>query len=159
MYDVWFSSSTEYFTGSILPKTIDTGMTLLSERYIIDITNLKNSYHSLETSRFNLYVRNKNWNPNVYTVVQATPEGLTIQSASYRVYRVSDGLNVVGYGTGSDLYTGLSHDVSGNYFNFDMKLLEPGYTYAFKFAFYDEQIKSWEEQVDSFKFRVEKSNQ
>ena len=65
----------------------------------------------------------------------------------------------MGYGTGSDLYTGLSHDVSGNYFNFDMKLLEPGYTYAFKFAFYDEQIKSWEEQVDSFKFRVEKSNQ
>ena len=159
MYDVWFSGSTEYFTGSILPKTFDTGMTLLSERYIIDITNLKNSYHPLETSRFNLYVRNKNWNPNVYTVVQATPQGLTIQSASYRVYRVLDGLDVVGYGTGSDFHTGLSHDVSGNYFNFDMKLLEPGYTYAFKFAFYDEQIKSWEEQVDSFKFRVEKSNQ
>jgi hypothetical protein len=64
----------------------------------------------------------------------------------------------VTYGTGSDFYTGLSYDVSGNYFDFDMSLLDPGYTYAFKFAFYDEQVKSWQEQDSTFKFKVEKNN-
>jgi hypothetical protein len=36
-----------------------------------------------------------------------------------------------------------------------MKLLEPGYMYAFKFAFYDEYAKSWEEQDEVFRFKVE----
>jgi len=49
----------------------------------------------------------------------------------------------------------MSYDISGNYFDFDMSLLEPGYTYAFKFAFYENGIKSWLEQSDTFKFRVE----
>ena len=30
--------------------------------------------------------------------------------------------------------------------------------YAFKFAFYDEQVKSWQEQDATFKFKVEKNN-
>ena len=69
-----------------------------------------------------------------------------------------DGVEAVGYGTGSEFHTGLSHDVSGNYFDFDMNSLEPGYLYAFKFAFYDEQTKSWLEQDETFKFKVEKSS-
>ena len=36
-----------------------------------------------------------------------------------------------------------------------MTLLEPGYAYAFKFAFYDEELKTWTEQDQAFKFRVE----
>ena len=36
-----------------------------------------------------------------------------------------------------------------------MQLLEPGYEYAFKFAFYDPELKSWNEQDEKFKFRVE----
>ena len=75
------------------------------------------------------------------------------------MYRVLDGQEAVAYGTGSDFHTGLSYDVSGNYFDFDMSMLEPGYTYAFKFAFYDEQVKAWQEQAENFKFRVEKSSQ
>ena len=59
------------------------------------------------------------------------------------------------YGTGSDLHTGLSYDVSGNYFDFDMDLLESGYAYAFKFSFYDSSLQSWIEQDEAFKFRVE----
>jgi hypothetical protein len=68
-----------------------------------------------------------------------------------------DGYQAVAYGTGSDLHTALSYDVNGNYFDFNMKSLEPNYIYAFKFVFYDEQTKSWQEQAESFKFRVEKS--
>jgi len=75
-------------------------------------------------------------------------------SASYRVFRTFDALEVIPYNTGSDFATGLSYDVSGNYFELDMSNLEPGYEYGFKFAFYDEEINSWNEQNKIFKFRV-----
>ena len=91
----------------------------------------------------------------VYTVAKTIVPTTTIESASYRVYRTMDGLEAISHGTGSDLHTILSHDVSGNYFDFDMNLLEPGYEYAFKFAFYDPSLVSWTEQRETFKFRVE----
>ena len=49
----------------------------------------------------------------------------------------------------------LSYDIGGNYFNLDMQLLQPGYGYGIKFSFYDDVIDSWQEQGQSFKFRVE----
>jgi hypothetical protein len=68
---------------------------------------------------------------------------------------VLDSYEAIPYGTGSDYHTYLSHDVSGNYFDFDMNLLEPGYEYALKFSFYDDALRSWMEQNETFKFRVE----
>jgi hypothetical protein len=167
LYDVWFTGSDmslattaeiQYFTGSFKPQTLSTGLTLEPPRYVINITNLKSTYDSLETARLRLYTRNKNWNPTIYTVATTDPPSTSIISASYRVYRVLDGYEAVKYGTGSDFHTGLSYDVSGNYFDFDMSLLEPGYMYAFKFAFYNEQVKSWQEQNTTFKFKVENNN-
>ena len=116
---------------------------------------MQSKYRSDQTARFNLYIREKNWNPNVYTIAKATAPTTTIESASYRVFRTFDGLETIPHGTGSNLHTVLSHDVSGNYFDFDMGLLEPGYEYAFKFAFYDSALNSWQEQRETFKFRVE----
>jgi len=49
----------------------------------------------------------------------------------------------------------MSYDESGNYFDLDMNLLEPGYEYGLKFSFYDNQLSSWVEQDKVFKFRVE----
>ena len=66
-----------------------------------------------------------------------------------------DAYEAVTYETGSNLATGLSYDISGNYFDFDMNLLEPGYSYGFKFAFYEPSLNSWTEQRQSFVFRVE----
>jgi len=162
LYDVWHSGSggvsdTEYYTGSIEPKVFDLGSTSGHPQYIINITNLQNSYSPKETVRLNLFIRDKNWDPTIYTVAKSTVQSLPILSASYKVYRLMDGYQAVAYGTGSDFHTGLSYDVNGNYFDFDMKSLEPNYLYAFKFVFYDEQTKSWQEQAESFKFRVEKS--
>jgi len=164
LYDVWFtgsnatvatSSATQYFTGTVAPQVVKPTQTVAKPVYYLNITNLKDKYRSNETARFNLYIRNKFWSPNIYTVATTTPESTTIHSASYRVYRVMDAYEAVPYHTGSDLATGLSYDVSGNYFDFDMNLLEPGYAYAFKFAFYDPALSSWTEQPEVFKFRVE----
>jgi len=71
------------------------------------------------------------------------------------VFRTLDAYDAISYGTGSDLHTQLSYDVSGNYFDMDMNLLEPGYTYGLKFAFYDSELSTWTEQPEVFKFRVE----
>ena len=164
LYDVWFtgshataatSSATQYLTGTVVPQVVKPTQTVSKPVYYLNITNLKGRYRADESARFNLYVRNKNWDPTIYTVASTTPESTTIASASYRVYRVFDGYDALPYDTGSDLATSLSYDVSGNYFDFDMDLLEPGYEYAFKFAFYDSALSSWTEQPEVFKFRVE----
>ncbi len=164
LYDVWHSGSAddehavsiEYFTGSITPESF--AASSFSEgniRYVTNIKNLRNKYFCEEEARFNVYVRNKNWSPTIYTVASTEIENTIIPSASYRVYRVLDGYNAIPHGTGSDLQTILSYDVSGNYFNLDMSLLEPGYEYGIKLAFYDSQRQSWIEQDQKFLFRVE----
>ena len=84
-----------------------------------------------------------------------TPETLIIESASYAVVRTIDDQTVIQYGTGSNNYSSLSYDVSGNYFDFDMNLLEPGYMYGFKFSFYEDAVSSYREQPYLFKFKVE----
>jgi hypothetical protein len=154
--DVWYSGSTQYFTGTISPQSFAaSSYSTGNSRYITKIKNLKNKYFSDEEARFNVYVRSKNWSPTIYTVASGEVENTIIPSASYRVYRVLDGLNVIPHGTGSDLHTLLSYDVSGNYFNLAMSLLEPGYAYGVKLSFYDSQRQSWIEQDQKFLFRVE----
>ena len=155
LFDVWHAGGVEYATGSIVPNILSAAQTVSKPTYYLNITNMRKDYRSDETARFNLYIRNKNWQPTIYTVASTTAPATTIPSASYRVYRVMDGYEVIPYGTSSEMYTMLSYDVSGNYFDFDMKSLEPGYEYAFKFAFYDPALTSWSEQSEPFRFRVE----
>ena len=155
IYDVWHKDGTEYFTGSILPKTLTGQSDAREPVYYLNITNLKDKYRSNEKARFNLYVREKYWNPNIYTKASNSPTNLAIVSSSYRIYRLLDAYEAIPYGTGSDFQTGLSYDVSGNYVDVDMNLLEPGYAYGMKFSFYDPELLTWAEQEESFKFRVE----
>jgi len=165
IYDVWFTGShntvnasdaiVQYYTGSITPKVLSATPISNKPNYYCKITNLRDKYLNDGTVRLNLYVRDKNWNPTIYTKANSNIENLIIQSASYRVVRIVDNYEAISYGTGSSLYTGLSYDDSGNYFDFDMSLLQPGYEYGFKFSFYDSAVASWIEQDKIFKFRVE----
>jgi hypothetical protein len=156
LFDVWHNDgNTQYFSGSIVPQLLKANQTVETPKYYMNITNLQDKYRKDQLTRLRLYVRNKFWSPTIYTRAIDTAESTTIYSASYKVYRILDAYNAIPYGTGSDLHTVLSYDVSGNYFDFDMNLLEAGYSYAFKFAFYDEMVKSWLEQPYVFKFRVE----
>ena len=155
MFDVWYTGSTRFFTGSFKPKTFEGERISTRPSYYLNITNLKDKYRDKETARFNLYTREKDWSPTIYTKATTNIETKTIESASYRVYRVLDAYDVIPHGTGSDLHTVLSHDVSGNYFDLDMSMLQPGYEYAIRFAFYDSALLDWVEQDQTFKFRVE----
>ena len=163
IFDVWHDGAgknkpwagTEFATSSFEPANISASYSMSEPVYHLNITNLRDRYRSNETARFNLFVRNKYWQPNVYTVANSDVENNSISSASYGVYRIIDGYEAIPYGTGSDSHTVLSYDMSGNYFDLDMNLLEPGYGYAVKFSFYDNSLNSWVEQPYTFKFRVE----
>ena len=158
LYDVWRGADAkpvQYFTGTISPIVHYAAQTVRKPVYYASITNNRGKYRNDENARFNVFIREKFWSPTVYTVANSTVESTTIESASYRVYRTIDGFEAIPYGTGSNLHTLLAYDVSGNYFDFDMSLLQPGYEYAFKFAFYESAVNSWSEQPETFTFRVE----
>ena len=159
VYDRWYNSglTTCYHTGTIGVKSHAASAYNPNPKYVINITNLKPAYTKDEQVRFRLYSRQKDWSPTIYTVANSNIEVLTIESASYQIHRIVDDLLIVPYGTSSDNYTQMSYDVSGNYFDFDMSVLQTGYSYGIKVAFYDEN--SYVEQPYLWKFRVESLNE
>ena len=159
VYDRWYNSglTTCYHTGTIGVKSHAASAYNPNPKYVINITNLKPAYTKDEQVRFRLYSRQKDWSPTIYTVANSNIEVLTIESASYQIHRIVDDLLIVPYGTSSDNYTQMSYDVSGNYFDFDMSVLQEGYSYGIKVAFYDEN--SYAEQPYLWKFRVESLNE
>ena len=157
IFDVWFSgdsTNTEYFTGSITPKTMKDPTWNQYNQYTTKITNLKPSYEKNEQARFRVFTRPRDFSPTLYSVASKDIENTIIPSASYEVLRVVDEHTVVNNSTGSsDYHTFLSYDASGSYFDLDMTLLEPGYLYGIKFAYHIST--GWREQEEVFKFRVE----
>ena len=107
-----------------------------------------------ESARFRIYVRPKDWSPNTYTVASKDVSTSIIEDAYFRIYRTIDELGVVEYGTGSAHHTRLSYDVSGNYFDFSMDLLEAGFMYGIKLL-YKMPDGKYKEQPETFKFRVD----
>ena len=66
-----------------------------------------------------------------------------------------DNYEAVPHYTGSNLGTLMSYDKKGNYFDLDMSMLEAGYAYKIKLAYYNDSIGAWIDQPSEFKFRVE----
>lgn len=163
VFDVWFTGSLtttnaedaplQFHTGNIIPDILNSSNINPTTTYVTKITNLKPSYTRQEEPKLRLYTRKKNWSPTIYTVANSLIETDNINKAYYRVLRTIDDLEVISYGTGSEQQTRLSYDVSGNYFDLDMSLLESGYMYTLKFAYYLNGV--YKEQPESFKFRVE----
>jgi len=158
LVDVWTMSGSELHTGSVItPNKHSFSNYNPNTKYVINIKNLKTKYTRGQTERFRLYVREKNWSPNIYTVAKTTPKNTLIESASYQICRAQDQKIVIPYGTGSTYETMLSYDSDGNYFDLDMDLLEAGYTYEVKFSFYEDSLLSYREQPYKFKIRVEQN--
>lgn len=155
LYDVWYTGSTSFSTGTFSLNSHTAYANNLTPTYVSNITNLKPVYYKNEEPSLRLYARNKNWCPTIYTIASKNIATTPIDNAYYKVVRVIDDLEIISYGTGSanKEYSRLSYDVSGNYFNLDMSLFEPGYMYGIKFAYYINN--DYQEQPEIFKFRVE----
>ena len=156
LVDVWDMSGSQLHTGSVIsPKKHSFSNFNPNKKHVVTVKNLKPRYTRGQTERFRLYVREKNWSPNIYNVAKSTAENTLIESASYQICRSPDKKIVIPYGTGSTSETLLSYDSDGNYFDLDMDLLEAGYTYDLKFSFYEDSLASYREQPYTFKIRVE----
>ena len=135
-----------------MPKRFDSSNIYSIPRYVTTVTNLEPEYWSGDLTRLRLFTRLKDWSPTIYTVASKEIENDIIEDAFYKVYREVDGLDVISYGTGSTNHTKLSYDGSGSYFDLDVSLLEPKYSYGIKFLYYING--AYEEQPETFKFRV-----
>ena len=162
LFDVWHTGSggsrIEFHTGSYEPKPVNTSDLLYDRAYLTAITNLHDKYKKGQKPKLRVFVRDKDWSPNIYTVANANVETTTIEDAYYRIFRSIDNLEIVSYGTGSsnNNFTRLSYDVSGNYFELDTSFLEPGYMYGIKFAYYLQG--EYREQSEVFKFKIEEDD-
>ena len=147
----------EFHTSSITPVTPRASNINAQENYVTTTTNFRSAYHKNETARFRFYVREKNWSPNLYVKATGKAENSVVEDAYFRVVRAADNHTVIDYGTGStnNYYSRLSYDISGNYFDLDMSLLQPDYAYGIKLIYYING--AYVEQPEEFKFRVEES--
>ena len=162
-YDVWQKSTgnggsriyTALVTGSgFTLKDLSAGFYFDDPKYNIKITNLKPAYSVDEKITFRVYMRNKNFQPNIYTVASNTAPVHFFRNGYYRLDRVADNHNVIAYSTGSTpSYSSLSYDVSGSFFDLDMSILEPNYLY--QISFLQKDGNNYIEQKEKFKFRVD----
>jgi len=153
--DVWHSGGVQYYTGSFYPEKLPTYDSAPTFDRITSCTNLDKKYSRQDTSRFRFFIRSKNWSPTLYTVSTANNPTEVVTSASYAIYRTTDNYPAIAYGTGSDKSTYLSYDKAGNYFDLDMSLLEQDYMYEIRLSYYNDSIGAWQEQPQTFKFRIE----
>jgi len=155
LYDRWHESGSNrlFFSGSIkIRQDSDRSDSYSEPEYIMNITNLKSSYSNMEKSRINIYSREKNWQPTIYTVASNNIENTSLKNLYYRIFRIDDNYEVLPYTTGAIQYTKVSYDKNGNYFTLDMSLLEPDYSYGINLGQYiNGGIKQYK---NTFKFRV-----
>jgi hypothetical protein len=155
LYDVWSSSTSGMsVTGSaITVKHRRAETSANTSEQVSNITNLKPKYVQSENPRLRMFIRDKDWNPTIYTVATTNIQTKIVSEAYYSVHRVADGYDAIPYGTGSIEYTKMSYDKDGNYFDLDMSLLEEGYSYGIKVSY--KNSGRFEEQPELWKFRVE----
>ncbi len=162
VFDVWHTGSggsrIEFYTGSYEPLPLETSDLLYDTVYLTNITNLDSSYSKGQKPRLRVFVRDKDWSPNIFTVASTTVKTTIIEDAYYSVLRSIDNLEIIPFGTGSsnNNFTRLSYDVSGNYFELDTSCLEPGYMYGIKFAYYLQG--EYQEQPEVFNFKIEEDD-
>lgn len=156
LYDKWvnaLTSSIKYFSSSfdVYQRENDTVST--EPEYIVNISNLKAKYTQQEDARMNIFVRERGWQPTIYTVAYNNIENTSLPNLYYKIFRLNDNYVIVDYSTGSLAYSKTSYDSNGNYFELDMNIFEKDYGYGIKLATWDgAQLKEFK---DTFKFRVE----
>jgi len=153
LYDVWYTGSTEFYTGTVDVKNFAAAADNPNTLYVTSLPNLKAAYSTKETARFRFFTRKQNWSPTIYTTATAIANSEVVDSAYYKIFRISDGYEVIPYGTGSVQYTKMSYDQSGSYFDLDMSMLQADYAYGLSVAYY--LNGKYVEQSEIFKFRVE----
>ena len=135
-YDIWFSGSRIYLTGTFKPLSLTASSVDQYNEFTLDVTNLKRVYSVDEEARLKVNVRNRDYKTHRGVVATASlaSQKEYIEKMYYSIENNETGEIVVPFGTSStNPYTQLSYDNNGNYFNIWMKSFVPGFMYKFKF--------------------------
>jgi hypothetical protein len=153
VYNVTGSVTIYSETGSLnIIKETPEQYSIPQSEYTFKILNVKPTYTTKETVNFQVYSRELNWNPNIYTKAVQTLESTRHKNLYYKIVRVADNETIVDYGTGSLKYTQVGYDRSYNIFDVDMSMLEPNYSYEIRLGL--DYTYTFKESKDKFKFRV-----
>lgn len=155
-YDIWTDASGRVLrTGSFVPvSTTGSSQDVYSE-FAVNMNNLKAVYNTSEEARFFVNVRNLNYNTHKGILRSASldVDREYMENMYYSLLNDETGETVIPFGTGSVKYTKLSYDGNGNYFDFWMQSLVPGFKYRFLFLI---EFNKNDKKVidDDFTFRV-----
>jgi len=153
IWDRWYDGNGRCLvTSSINVLTLSPSLNSSIKEYVITIPKLKSVYYSNEIARFDLFIREKNWSPNIYTVSIEETENKILEEVHFQIRRVVDDQIVIDYDD-VDNSTLLSYDEEGNYFTLDLSILESDYMYEILFAIKIGGILRVQEQT--FKFRLQ----
>ena len=159
IHPVWHSASTEYLTASaVTVNKFSEQRQYPTNAYTTNMTNLQAQYSTNDLAHLRVFTRNRDWNPNIYTVASTEVQPTIIEKMYYKVIRAVDEQIVINYGTGSgDLgYTKMSYDASGIYFDLDMSIFETDFSYQISFLV--NKGSDYVELKDKFNFRVVDEN-
>lgn len=155
LWDIWSDISGNILhTGSAIEvkqKYINESSDI--KQYNLSMPSLKNIYNFNEVARFRVVAKDKVWNANLFDISRYEPQIEIIENLYFKINRIVDNYEVIPYGTGSMQHTLTSYDKSGNYFDLDLSLLEPGYSY--KITLTQKIDNNYYEFKETFKFRVE----
>lgn len=134
-HDIWFSGSRVYVTGTFFPLVLTGSQVDQYDEFDINVTNLKRRYKEAEETRFIVSVRKRDFITHRGIVGSASLdiEREYIEKMYYSIQNEETGESVIPFGTGSIPYTQLSYNEDGNYFNFSMNSLLPGFAYRILF--------------------------
>jgi len=151
--DVWYSGSNQYHTGTIDVKNASALAYAPDNHLVVSVSNNRSFHYTEQTSRFYFYIRQKNWSPSIYTTATSTPTTEVFENLHFKIIKVVTDETIFDYDTINNS-TLLSYDSQGNYFDLDMGMLEPNYTYQIEMALYNVATKTYEQLSFKHKFRV-----
>jgi hypothetical protein len=152
IYDKWIDQATgdTLYTGQIYRAEEKDE---IDSEYAINITNLKSKYSNNENVKLKIFVREKDWQPTIYSKAYNNVDNTYLENLYYKIFRVNDNYTIVNYSTGALEYSKTNYNSDGNYFTLDTEIFEKDYTYGIKLAIYDGvELKEFK---NIFKFRVE----
>jgi len=151
--DVWYKDAIQYHTGSIDVKNATALSSAPDNHLVVAVSNNRNFHYTEQTSRFYFYIRQKKWSPAIFTTASSTPTTEVFENLHFKIIKVVTDETIFDYDTTNNS-TLLSYDSRGNYFDLDIGMLEPNYTYQIELSLYNVATKTYEQLSFKHKFRV-----
>jgi hypothetical protein len=129
--DVWFSGTTQYFTGNFRPGYSTGSQFFDYDNFSVNITNLQ-TYQRSEKVIVRVFIREKDYRPALSSYAGRDPVPLYQKDAYYQIQNAETEEIIVDFSTGSLKYSKLSYDENGNYFELWTDSLKPEYLYKIR---------------------------